>query len=84
MKVPRPMVEGMLLPVFLPFNALKAGLNSALFLGLYKPLVTALRKLGFAKERTGTPERSKVGVYFLAAGLLATCIVLLLVLRGIL
>lgn len=84
MKVPRPVVEGMLLPVFLPFNALKAGLNSALILGLYKPLVTALRKIGLVKEHGGAPGRSKIGVYFLAAGLLATCVILLLVLRGIL
>ena len=37
MGVTRPVVEGMLLPVFLPFNLLKAGLNSAFVLFLYKP-----------------------------------------------
>ena len=36
-------IAGMLIPVFLPFNLLKAGLNSAFILALYKPLVTALR-----------------------------------------
>ena len=35
-------VAAMLIPVFLPFNALKAGLNSAFVLGLYKPLKGAV------------------------------------------
>ena len=44
MDVPRQAIEQMLLPTFLPFNALKAGLNTAITLFLYKPLVIALRK----------------------------------------
>lgn len=84
MGVSRSAVEGMLIPVFLPFNALKAGLNSALVLGLYKPLATALRKIRLAPERAGGSGSSRWGVYLLAAGLFITCIVLLLVLRGIL
>lgn len=43
MNVPRAVVTGMLLPVFLPFNLIKAGLNSAITLLIYKPLTTALR-----------------------------------------
>ena len=79
---PREAVEAMLLPIFLPFNLLKAGLNSAFILGLYKPLVTALRKTRLidGKERKSTG--SKWGVYALAVGLLATCIMLLLVFMG--
>ncbi len=71
----------MLVPVFLPFNALKAGLNTALTIALYKPLVTALRKTGLV-EAGGRTGESKAGIYLLAAGLLATCILLLLVLQG--
>lgn len=78
----REAVESMLLPVFLPFNALKAGLNSALILGLYKPLTTALRKTRLLPE-TGTSSRSaKPGIYLFAAFLLAACILFLLVLQG--
>ena len=44
MQVSREAVVEMILPLLLPFNAIKAGLNSALVLLLYKPLVTALRK----------------------------------------
>lgn len=81
MGVERSAVETLLLPAFLPFNLLKAGLNSALTLGLYKPVATALRKTGLVEtgNRTGA---SKIGIYLFAAGLLVTCILLLLVFQG--
>ena len=79
---PREAVEAMLIPVFLPFNALKAGLNSALVLLLYKPLVSALRKTGLAEASAKKPGSSKIGIYLLGAALLATCILLLLVFQG--
>jgi riboflavin transporter FmnP len=82
MGVDRNTVEGMLLPVFLPFNALKAGLNSAMVMLLYKPLATALRKTGLVETGSGKAGGSRLGFYLLAAGLLITCIVLLLVLQG--
>ena len=82
MGVDRNAVEGMLLPVFLPFNALKAGLNSAMVMLLYKPLATALRKTGLVETGSGKTGGSRLGFYLLAAGLLITCIVLLLVLQG--
>jgi len=76
-------IAAMLVPVFLPFNALKAGFNSALTLILYKPLVLALRKAGLIPNRPGKGASAKWGIYILGAALLVTCIVLLLVLRGI-
>lgn len=79
--VERTAVEAMLLPAFLPFNLLKAGLNTALTLCLYKPLVTALRKTGLV-EAGIKKGRSKIGIYIFAAGLLLTCILLLLVMQG--
>ena len=84
MGVSRPVVVSMLIPVFLPFNALKAGFNSALTLMLYKPLVSALRKTGLIPKTTSKPASAKWGIYLLSAALLATCVLLLLVLRGIL
>ncbi len=75
-------VAEMLVPVFLPFNALKAGFNSALTLLLYKPLVTALRHTGLASQRNVTENNSKIGLYFFSGILLITCILLLLVLQG--
>ena len=80
MGIERESIEGMLLPMFLPFNLLKAGLNSALTLSLYKPLVTALRKIGLVESHSGSS--SKAGLYLFAAALLITCILLLLVFQG--
>lgn len=82
MGVSRQAVAGMLLPVFLPFNALKACLNSAFVLILYKPLVSALRKTGLLEQKTAKSGSAKVGVYLLAGALLVSCVFLLLVLQG--
>ena len=82
MGVDRTTVESMLLPAFLPFNLLKAGLNSALTLSLYKLLVTALRKIRLVDDPSSGNSSSKHGVYLLAAILLITCILLLLALQG--
>ena len=82
MGVERSAVEGMLIPMFLPFNLLKAGLNSALVLVLYKPLVTALRKANLAPSKVKSTGGSKTGVWILGLILLATCILLLLVFQG--
>ena len=78
----RATIEAMLLPVFLPFNLLKGGLNSAIVLLLYKPLVTALRRTGLVEMGSSKTGSSKHGIYLLSAALLITCIVLLLVLQG--
>lgn len=79
----REAIEAMLLPVFLPFNALKAGLNSAFVLALYKPLTTALRKTRLLPGSSSPRGKAKPGIYILAGLLLITCVVWLLVLRGI-
>ena len=76
-------IAGMLVPVFLPFNALKAGFNTALTLAFYKPVVTALRRTGLVETKPAHAHKSKAGLYIFAGLLLATCIILLLVLRGI-
>jgi len=78
----REAVEAMLIPVFLPFNALKSGLNSALVLTLYKPLTSALRKTKLLPGTGKTGGSTKIGIYLFAAFLLAVCILFLLVLQG--
>ena len=78
----RESVEALLIPAFLPFNLLKAGLNSALILTLYKPLVTALRKTGLIPKDSANQKSSRIGLYLFAAALLITCILFILVLQG--
>ena len=82
MGVERSKVEGMLLTVFLPFNALKSGLNSALTLGLYKPLAISLRRARLLPASTESSGNARIGVYLFAGFLLAACILLLLVFQG--
>ena len=87
MGIPRNVVASMLPTVFLPFNVVKGGLNMALILLLYKPVVTALRKARLVPE-SHAPQQSarKMGAGFLlfSLALLATFVVLALVLMGIL
>lgn len=89
MGYPREAVAAMLLPVFLPFNLLKAGLNGAVTMLVYKPVVTALRKAGLlapSVTQDGNPAavrgEFKWGVCLMSVFALATCILLVLVMQG--
>ena len=82
MNVSRQEVQALLIPAFLPFNALKAGFNTALVLGLYKPLTGALRRTGLIPQTQNAKKGSKPGLYIAAAILLVTCILLMLALQG--
>ncbi|NLW78318.1 MAG: ECF transporter S component [Ruminococcaceae bacterium] len=59
--VSREAVAGMLMPIFLPFNLIKGGVNAALTLLLYKPLVSGLRKVGLAPPREGQVATGRQG-----------------------
>lgn len=79
--VTRSAVVGMLLPVFLPFNAIKYGLNAAIALMVYKPIVSALAAAGlFRPVRGNTPHKIYVSVLLVAAfiviGLALTIIIM--------
>ena len=69
MGVPRNVVSEMIVPVFLPFNAIKGGLNAALTLLLYKPLVTTLRRAKLVPESYSVGATVKVRVFLLAIAL---------------
>ena len=84
MKVPRETVVAMLLPVFLPFNLVKGGMNAALAMLLYKPVVTALRRAHLVEEsRSGSRAGVKWGIVLVSAALVATFVLLALVLAGV-
>ena len=87
MHMDRAVVAAMLPTVFLPFNLVKGGLNMALILLLYKPVVTALRKAKLVPESRAPQQSSRKmsgGFLLFSLALLATFVVLTLVLRGIL
>ena len=76
-------IAGMLVPVFLPFNLLKSGLNSAITLLLYKPVVTGLRRAGMLPPSSGSGKQGSLGVAVFAGILLITCILMVLVMQGV-
>lgn len=83
MKVPRETVVAMLLPVFLPFNLVKGGMNAALAMLLYKPVVTALRRAHLVEESSsGSKSGVKWGIVLISLALVATFVLLALVLAG--
>lgn len=82
MHVPREVVEGMLIPLFLPFNALKAVANAALSLLLYKTVVSVLRKARLVPQ-TDHEEKKHVWFFLAALLVLVTLVLVLLVWSGI-
>ena len=75
MHVPREAVAEMLLPVFLPFNLIKAGINSAIAILTYKPIVGALRKARIvAPTQNGVKSKSRLGISVVALFVLATLV----------
>ena len=86
MKVPRNVVSGMLLSTFLPFNFVKGGINMALTLILYKPIVSALRKarlLNVGNEKE-TKKKDQLGIVLLSLFLLVTFVLLFLIFSKVL
>ena len=85
--MPRSAIADMLVPVFLPFNLVKGGMNMAATLLLYKPIVSALRhaRLVPESETHAAPVggKKKLGFTIVALFLLATFIFLALVLAGV-
>ena len=86
MKIDRAVVAAMLPTVFLPFNLVKGGLNMAIILLIYKPVVTALRKARLVPESKAPAQsesRFSAGFLLFSLALLATFVPLALVLMGI-
>lgn len=83
MHTPREKVVPLLIPIFLPFNLIKAGINGTLTVLLYKPIVNALRKAKLVKPPSGKGGKSKLGVALVAAVLLVTFALLALVLAKV-
>lgn len=82
--VPREQVVALLLPAILPFNLLKSGLNAAVTMLLYKPIVGTLRRRELIPESHGSAksEGISLGVILVSLIVLVTCILLVLIIRG--
>ena len=87
MGVPREAVLEMFVPLLIPFNLLKAALNSALVLFLYKGAVTALRKSKLIPARENNDgEKKRLNTILLisvSAVLVITLALVMLIFAGI-
>ena len=85
MEVPREAVIDLLIPGILPFNILKAILNSALSLLLYKRIIYVLSKSGLLPNHKSNSTGKTSAVVIIISGLIIiTCIVIMLFLLNIL
>lgn len=81
MGVPREAVLDLFVPLLIPFNAIKAALNSAVVLLLYKGVVTALRKSKLIPQRESNDgENKKVNTIILVIVSAVAVVTLLMVL----
>ncbi len=83
MGFPREAVAALLLPAFLPFNLLKAVLNSAITMLIYKPLSNIMKKAHIVPENSsgGNTEsgmKKYAFVYIIAAFIIITCIAVII------
>lgn len=73
-------VKEMLLPLLLPFNLIKATLNAAIVLVLYKPLSTALKKMRVIDGKPESFRFDKKTILLILVGLaiIVACVLLLI------
>ena len=74
---PREFVKSLLIPMFLPFNLIKGGLNAAFTLLLYKPVVSALRKAKLippAKNDSSAKKLPSIAIAVVSVLLIASLI----------
>lgn len=84
MGCPQETVVELLIPVFLPFNLIKGGLNASITLILYKPVATALRRSHLIESaQAAEKSRLNVGVILAALFIMATCILFILSFKGV-
>ncbi len=79
----RAMVAEMLVPYFLPYNLLKGGINASITILVYKPIVMGLRKARLIPNSKAEKNKSNIGIMLVAVAVLATCIVVILAMNGI-
>lgn len=79
MGYPRKAILELLIPAFLPFNLIKGGLNVAITILLYKPVVTALRRSNLVESKQDSGKvQINIGVLLVALLMIITCMLLIL------
>ena len=86
MGYPREAIAAMLVPVFLPFNLIKSAINAAITMLVYKPVSQALKRSGLVESQASAAApkgKRNLGATLIAALVLVSCIVAVLVMRKI-
>lgn len=84
MGIPRSEVVKLLAPAILPFNLIKGGIDSAIILLIYKPIVSALRRT-VLKSESNNAEKMKIhpGIMAIALLVIITCVLLVLAMKDL-
>jgi len=85
MAVPREQIVALMIPAFLPFNLISNTLNAAFTLLLYKPVRAALlaSRMMPKPENDGKVGKFSLGIVLSALFLIATCVLWVLILQGV-
>ena len=83
MGYPREAIVELLIPAFIPFNLIKGGLNAAITMLLYKPVVTVLRRSNLIETKQDSGKmKINIGILLLALLMLITCVLLIISFNG--
>lgn len=84
--IPREAIAAMILPVFIPFNLLKAGLNGGVALFIFRFAIEALQKADLIPKQASGEKSKKggiIGAVVVAGLLILTCVLIILVINGV-
>lgn len=84
MSLDREVIASMLLPVFLPFNLIKGSINAALAMLLYKPVVRALKSTRLLEGKGDSRGDVKFSVIAICVLVLVSCVLGILIIKGVL
>ncbi len=83
MGISREAITALLIPGFLPFNAVKASVNAAITFLLYKPLINVLRKANLLPKREAVTGKSVVPVVLnIICAVILVAAILFMILNG--
>ncbi len=86
MGVPREVIASMLLPAFVPFNLIKAGLNGGVALFIFKFAIEALQKMNLIPKQVDNNNNKKssiIGAVAVSSFVIATCVLIILAYQGV-
>ena len=82
---PREAVIELMIPAFLPFNLIKGGINAALVILFYKPILTLLHKINLIPTTStlAAEQKNNGWVILVAVLVIISCVMLILSFNGV-